>query len=101
MTLNVEIPDHLAERLAPAGDDLSRRALEAFALEEYKAGLMKQKDRFARAFSVKMLTYALGRPVSYTDRNVVDILTDALKKNDDRIQPLVYAIVASEPFNTK
>jgi len=70
-------------------------------LEEYKAGLMKQKDKFARAFSVKLLTYALGRPVGYTDRNVVDALTEALKKNDYRIQSLVYAIVASEPFNTK
>jgi hypothetical protein len=70
-------------------------------LEEYKAGLMKQKDRFARAFSVKMLTYALGRPVGYTDRAVVDSLTDALRKNDYRIQPLVQAIVASEPFRSR
>jgi mono/diheme cytochrome c family protein len=67
-------------------------------LQEYKAGLMKQKDRFARAFSVKLLTYALGRPVGYTDRGVVDALTDALKKKDYRIQSLVQAIVASEPF---
>ena len=37
MNLNVEIPDDPAERLAAAGDDLSRRALEGFALEEYKA----------------------------------------------------------------
>jgi mono/diheme cytochrome c family protein len=70
-------------------------------LKDYKAGLMKQKDNFARAFSVKMLTYALGRPVGYTDRNVIDALTDALKKNDYRIQSLVYAIVASEPFGAK
>ena len=69
-------------------------------LEEYKAGLMKQKDKFARAFSVKMLTYALGRPIDYTDRKVVDALTDALKKKNYRIQSLVYAIVASEPFTT-
>jgi hypothetical protein len=70
-------------------------------LGEYKAGLMKQKDRFARAFSVKMLTYALGRPVGYTDRGVVDSLTDALRKNDYRIQSLAQAIVASEPFRSK
>lgn len=70
-------------------------------LEEYKAGLMKQKDKFSRAFSVKLLTYALGRPVGYTDREVVDRLVTALKKDDYRIQSLVYAIVASEPFNSK
>jgi Uncharacterised protein family (UPF0175) len=37
MNLTVEIPDDLAARLIAAGGDLSRRALEAFALEEYKS----------------------------------------------------------------
>jgi hypothetical protein len=36
MNLTVEIPDDLAGRLSATGGDLSRRALEAFALEEYK-----------------------------------------------------------------
>jgi hypothetical protein len=36
MNLTVEIPDDLAGRLSASGGDLSRRALEAFALEEYK-----------------------------------------------------------------
>ena len=70
-------------------------------LEEYKAGLMERKDKFARAFSVKLLTYALCRPVGYTDHELVDSLTEELKKNDYKIQSLIYAIVASEPFNTK
>jgi hypothetical protein len=38
MNLTVEIPDDLAGRLNAAGGDLSRRALEAFGLEEYKSG---------------------------------------------------------------
>ena len=57
-------------------------------LEEYKAGLMAQKDKFARALSTKMLTYALGRPVGYTDRETLDTLVAALKKNEYRLQPL-------------
>jgi hypothetical protein len=36
MLLTVDIPDELAERLKASGADLSRRALEAFALEEFK-----------------------------------------------------------------
>ena len=35
MNVTVQIPDDLAERLTAAGGDLSRRALEAFAAEEY------------------------------------------------------------------
>jgi hypothetical protein len=70
-------------------------------LEEYKAGLMMKKDKFARAFSVKMLTYALCRPVGYADHQLVDSLAEELRKNDYRMQALIYAIVASKPFNTK
>ena len=70
-------------------------------LEEFKASLMTKKDPFARAFSTKMLTYALCRPVGYTDRPLVDSLTDELRRNDYRMQSLIYAIVASEAFNTK
>ncbi len=38
MELTLHIPDEVAKRLTTSGSDLSRRALEAFALEEYKAG---------------------------------------------------------------
>ena len=41
------------------------------------------------------------RPVGFTDHENLDALTAVLKKNDYRIQPLLHAIVASEPFNTK
>jgi len=44
MNLNVEIPDDLAQRLGAAGGDLSRRALEGFALEEYKAGRLSKSE---------------------------------------------------------
>jgi hypothetical protein len=36
MNVTVQIPDDLARRLTAAGGDLSRRALEALAAEEYK-----------------------------------------------------------------
>jgi hypothetical protein len=38
MNVTIQIPDELACDLAASGGDLSRRALEAFALEEYKRG---------------------------------------------------------------
>lgn len=36
MNVTVHIPDDLAARLTATGGDLSRRALEALAVEEYK-----------------------------------------------------------------
>lgn len=44
VNLNLEIPDDLAQRLGAGGDDLSRRALESFALEEYKAARVTQRE---------------------------------------------------------
>lgn len=44
MNLTVEIPDDLARRLAAAGGNLSRRALEALALEEYKLGHLTKPE---------------------------------------------------------
>lgn len=41
--MTVHIPDDLASRLG-AGGDLSRRALEAFALKEYKGGRIGKAD---------------------------------------------------------
>src|SRR5579863_5211851 len=37
MELTVQIPDELASRMSASGGDLSRRALEALALEEFKS----------------------------------------------------------------
>lgn len=38
MELTIQIPDELVNRLAAEGGDLARRALEGFALEEFKSG---------------------------------------------------------------
>lgn len=38
MHITLPIPDDIGQRLSAGGEDLSRRALEAFALEEYRAG---------------------------------------------------------------
>jgi hypothetical protein len=44
MHVTVEIPDDVAQRLLAAGGDLSRRALEALALEEYKGGRLTKPE---------------------------------------------------------
>ncbi len=44
MTLTVELPDDVAQRLSAAGGDLSRRALEALVADEYKQGRLTKPD---------------------------------------------------------
>ena len=44
MQFTVQIPDDLAKRLSAVSGDLSRRALEALALEEYKNGNLTKPE---------------------------------------------------------
>ena len=44
MELTVQIPDDLASRMSESGGDLSRRALEALALEEFKSGRITKPE---------------------------------------------------------
>lgn len=44
MQVTVDIPDDVADRLKAAGGDLSRRALEGFALEEYRRGQLTKPE---------------------------------------------------------
>jgi mono/diheme cytochrome c family protein len=66
-------------------------------LHGYKAGLMAEQDKFIRAFTEKLLTYALGRPVGYVDHATIETIL----KSEPRLQSLVQVVVASEPFQTK
>ena len=44
MELTVQIPDDLARSMSASGGDLSRRALEALALEEFKSGHISKPE---------------------------------------------------------
>jgi Uncharacterised protein family (UPF0175) len=44
MQVSVQIPDDIARRFSEAGADLSRRALEAFALEELNPGRITEPE---------------------------------------------------------
>jgi len=71
-------------------------------LKEYKQALLAEKDRFVHGFTEKMLTYALGRPISRaTDRETIAEIVRKLERDDYRMQSLVKAIVASEAFRMK
>jgi hypothetical protein len=65
---------------------------------ELKAVLIEEKDAFVRCLAEKMLTFALGRGLEYTDRTAVDGICRALEDGNYRFGALVLAVVRSEPF---
>ena len=44
MTITLEIPDDLISALAPPGQEISRAALEAIAIEGYRSGRLTETD---------------------------------------------------------
>jgi len=62
--------------------------------------LRKQKTRFGRCLTEKMLTFSLGRGVEWYDRCTVDSIMTRLEK-DDRFSSLIFGIVSSAPFQSR
>jgi hypothetical protein len=63
--------------------------------------LEREHDAFARALTVKLLTYALGRGLTPSDRQTVRTIARALPAHDYRFSGLVLEIVRSAPFQRR
>ncbi len=60
--------------------------------------LEKQQEQFVRAFTEKLMIYALGRGLEYYDRCAVDRIAASTASSEHRFSALVRAIVLSDPF---
>ena len=56
------------------------------------------REGFYRCLTEKLLIYALGRGLSYSDETTVDLLMEQLKKADGKAQALLRGIVESDAF---
>lgn len=63
--------------------------------------LAKRQDQFARAMVHKLSSYALGRPISFSDRGEIDKMTQELRESGDGLKDLVSIIIRSELFSNK
>ncbi len=63
---------------------------------------LKQKpDQFTRCLTEKLFIYALGRRLSFSDRDDIDRIVAAMPKHRYGLRELIQRIVASEPFHSK
>jgi hypothetical protein len=70
------------------------KGLKRFLLEN-------RQDQFSRAMVYKMVTYALGRPLTFGDYASVNRIAADLRKDEDGLATMVRLIVASELFQSK
>ena len=67
----------------------------------YKAYLAGQQEHLARAFAKKLLTFATGRELGFSDRDELDRIVHQSAKNDHRLRDLLHLVVGSEIFLRK
>jgi hypothetical protein len=68
---------------------------------ELRAALLARPDVFVTTFTEKLLTYALGRGLSYTDMPAVRAIVRQAAEKDYRFSAIIDAITTSEPFRMK
>jgi len=68
---------------------------------ELKKILLKSSDLFCKNLCRKLLAYALGRPLEYYDEPVINKLYETLKTNGYQLRPVIQAIAASHPFQSR
>ena len=68
---------------------------------ELKSLLMRHKADFCRCLTEKMMIFALGRGLEYTDTSLVDEISKELALSGYRFSTLVKQIVLSEKFRKR
>ncbi len=63
--------------------------------------LQTRQDQFVRAMVHKLATFALGRPLTFSDHADIDIITANVRQQDDGLATMIHCLVASDLFQTK
>jgi hypothetical protein len=63
--------------------------------------MLLRSDRFVPTLTEKMLTYALGRGLEYSDIPAVRAIVRDAAKSDYRVSSLIVGIVQSPPFKMR
>ncbi|MGV3662110.1 MAG: DUF1592 domain-containing protein [Prosthecobacter sp.] len=90
-------------RIGPPVDATGELAIGAkFAgFSEFQKLLLASQDRVARCVTEKLLTFATGRPMGFSDRSQIDQLVAQSKARNHTLRDLVHAVVQSEIFRSK
>ena len=66
-----------------------------------RTALLHYSDAFIRNFTAKLMTYALGRGVDYTDMPTVRSIDKQAARDDNKFVSIVMGIVNSAPFQMR
>ncbi len=63
--------------------------------------LENRQDQFVRAMVVKLLTFGLGRPLTFSDHAPIDKITAQVRNQGDGLATMIEVIVQSDVFQSK
>jgi hypothetical protein len=66
-----------------------------------RAALLRYSLQFVRMFIEKMMTYALGRGVEYTDMPTIRAIARDVAKDDNRFSAIVLGVIRSPQFQMR
>ena len=70
-------------------------------ITEFKKLLLNRPEQIARCLTEKLMIYATGHPISFSDHTEIDRIVTEAKSADYGLRTLVHAVVASYLFQTK
>lgn len=70
-------------------------------VETFKDTLLKNKERFTRAFIEHMLSFSLNREISLHDRKTIDSITKKVSSSEYKFHEVILGITQSYPFRYK
>ena len=74
---------------------------EFAGFREFRELLADQQPLLARALTMKLLTFATGRELGFSDRDAVDRIVATAAANDYGVRDLLYLVVESDLFRSK
>ncbi|MEY4483474.1 MAG: hypothetical protein RL693_926 [Verrucomicrobiota bacterium] len=75
---------------------------ESFAdIREFKKLLLARSDAFAHCLTEKLMTYAIGRELGFSDRDSIDAIVKQTAAQGNGLRTLIHNLVQSETFATR
>jgi hypothetical protein len=66
-----------------------------------RTALMRYSPQFVRTFIERLMTYAVGRGLEYTDMPAIRVIARDVEPQDNRFSAIVLAIVRSAQFQMR
>ena len=68
---------------------------------QFRDQLLTQERQVAKSFLTKLLTFATGREMGFSDRQAIERLVDQSEKSEHRLADMIHLVVASSLFQNR